>query len=180
MVKRKRIGRKRKYSSTGGSTTRGRSKTTNYSPSVPPQARMRTNRHKKSIRTVATDLTGEDLWRTRRMAIYVMWRDTYDCPEPSTWKGKDGIIYILIEALNMPRGSYKTILKVLQDIWQCHVDAVEYTGNSRQVGCQPRHQPMIQSGSVEEQIVGDAVEDNIGFTATMELVNSHVKVVSIN
>ena len=80
----------------------------------------------------------------------------------------------------MSRGSYNTVLKVLQDVWQCHVDNVEYTGDSRQVGCAPRHQSMIQPGSVEEQIVADAVEDNVGFTGTMELVNSHIKAVDID
>ena len=80
----------------------------------------------------------------------------------------------------MSKGSYKTVLKVLQTVWRCHVDGVEYTGDSRQVGCSPRHQPMIKPGSVEEQIVADAVEDNVGFTGAMELVNSHIKAVDIS
>ena len=35
------------------------------------------------------------------------------------------------------------------------------------------------SGSVEEQIIADSVEDNVGFTGTMELVNSHIKAVDM-
>ena len=34
-------------------------------------------------------------------------------------------------------------------------------------------------GSVEEQIVADVVEDNVGFTDTMELVNHHIKAVDM-
>ena len=80
----------------------------------------------------------------------------------------------------MSRGSYKTVVKVFEDIWSCHVTDVEYVGDSRQVGCIPHHDPMIKPGSVEEQIVTDTVEDNVGFTGSIQLVNSHIKAVDLN
>ena len=162
--KRRSIGRKRKYTATGGSTTRGQSKTVYYSPPEPPQARPRRSVHKKSISKVVKELSGDKQWRTRRVAIYVMWRDVFDCSPPENWKGKDGTINAILDALSMVKGSYGTVRKVLEDVWSCHLRGEEYKGDSRQVGCDPHNAPMIKSGSVEEQIVADAVEDNIGFT----------------
>lgn len=93
------------------------------------------------------------------------------------WKGKDGAIKAIMNTLKLPHGSYGVIHKVLDSVWCHHLMDMEYTGDSWQVGCKPHHQPMIQPGSVEEQIVADAVEDNLGFTGTMHLVNSHIKAV---
>ena len=70
----------------------------------------------------------------------------------------------MLDALSMVKGSYGTVRKVLEDVWSCHLRGEEYKGDSRQVGCDPHNAPMIKPGSVEEQIVADAVEDNIGFT----------------
>ena len=113
------------------------------------------------------------------MAIFSLWRDTMDCPGPKLWSGQHGTIYNIIERLGMSKGSYKTVRKVLEDVWDCHINDVKYVGTSRQVGCAPHHQPMILPGSVEEQIVADAVEGNVGFTGAMHLVNSHIKAVDV-
>ena len=73
---------------------------------------------------------------------------------------------MIIDTLGLSRGSYKTVKKVLEDVWECHVNDVEYVGDSRQVGCEPHNETMIKRGSVEEQIVADAVEDNVGYQGT--------------
>ena len=175
-----RIERQRKYAKGGGSSKRKRATRPRYSPPEPPMSRLRRKAsHHKSIANVTLNLSGEELWRTRRIAIYVHWRDTFHCPPPESWPGKDGTIYAIIQTLNMSRGSYKTVKKTLKQIWQCHSDGVEYTGDSLQVGCAPHNPPMIKRGSIEEQIVADAVEDNVGYTATMFLVNSHIKAVDV-
>ena len=56
--------------------------------------------------------------------------------------------------------------KVLEDAWWCHQHGVEYVGSSRQLGCEPHNPPIIKRGSVEEQIVADTVEDNVGYGGT--------------
>ena len=173
------LGRKRKHSVGGGSVARGPSKSPRCSPAVPPTSRVRTTRNKKSMCEQTTDLSGETLWRARRMTIYGFWRDTLNCPSPKSWKGQDDTICVIMNTLGMPKGSYGTVHKVLQDAWDCHVHDVEYVGNSRQVGCDPHRQPVIKPGSVEEQIVADAVEDHVGYTGAMELVNSHIKAVDM-
>ena len=88
-----RIGRKRKYSKSGGSWNRKPSAAPRCSPPEPPKLRPRRERtHHKSIRDVAVNLEDESLWRSRRVAIYVLWRDTFLAPDPKCWKGKDGTI----------------------------------------------------------------------------------------
>ena len=174
------IGRKRKGTVGGGKSKSTTFKKHNYSPPEPPSMRVRREICHRSVKDQVSDLSGEDLWRGRRMAIYVFWRDSLECPPPSSWKGKDGDICVIIDALGIPIGSYKTVLKVLQDVWSCHVRGEEYVGDSRQVGCDPHNTPIIKPGSVEEQIVADAVEDNVGYTGVMHLVNSHIKAVDMD
>ena len=129
------------------------------------------------VKEHATDVSGELLWRPRRIQIYATWRDTLQCPPPETWTGTDGAIYAIIDTLKMDRGAYRVVRRVLEDAWKCHVRGEDYVGDSRQIGCQPHHAPVIAPGSVEEQIVADAVEDHVGYTATMHLVNSHIKAI---
>ena len=83
----------------------------------------------------------------------------------------------------MPKGSYKTVYKVLQNVWDCHLHGVEYTTLEtvhKSVAIIIHNPPMIEVGSVAEQIVVDAVEDHIGYTGTMHLVNSHIKGVDLD
>ena len=179
--RRRSIGRRRKGTVGGGKDAKSKPRRVKHSPPEPPRLRPRRKPHHKSVSDVAKlDLSGEDLWRQRRVCIYVHWRDTFDCAPPACWKGKDGTIMALLRVLNLTKGSYKTVHKVLQAVWTCHLNGVEYVGDSAQVGCDPHNKPLIQPGSVEEQIVADAVEDNIGFTGTMHLVNSHIKGVDLD
>ena len=171
------IGRRRKHTVAGDKDTKKKSKTPKFSPPEPPRLCPWRTVHHKSVVQQTIDMSGEALWRSRRVVIYVFWSDVIKCPPPSSWKGKDGDIYAIIDAFKMPKGSYKTVFKVLEDVWVCHGLAIEYDGDSRQVGCDPHNKPIIMPGSVAEQIVADSVEDNVSYTNTMHLVNSHIKAV---
>ena len=66
------------------------------------------------------------------------------------------------------------IHKVLRTAWECQKSGVPYVDNSAQVGAEPHHTPLIKPGSVEEQLVADAVEDNVSYEHTVDIVNGHI------
>ena len=86
------IGRRRKGSVGGGKTKSANFQRQNFSPPVQPSKRVRRKVHHKPVRVTATDVSGEQLWRPRRMQIYATWRDAFECTPPETWKGTDGAI----------------------------------------------------------------------------------------
>ena len=88
--RRRSIGRRRKGTVGGGKDAKSKPRRVKHSPPEPPRLRPRRKPHHKSVSDVAKlDLSGEDLWRQRRVCIYVHWRDTFDCAPPACWKGKD-------------------------------------------------------------------------------------------
>ena len=72
----------------------------------------------------------------------------------------------------------------LEKCWKTFGIVISTTSNMLETAVklavkQPHHEPIIKPGSIEEQIVADTVEDNVGFTGAMNLVNSHIKAVWI-
>ena len=62
-------------------------------------------------------------------------------------------------------------ITIVRAAWDCQKRGVPYVGNSAQVGAAPHHAPLIKPGSVEEQLVADAVEDNVSYSNTVDIVN---------
>ena len=68
-----------------------------------------------------------------------------------------------------PLYTRNVIVRVLEDVVQCHKLGVEYTP-ARKAGC-GGHNKLILLGSLEEQIVADNMESGLGLTQTTRLVN---------
>ena len=178
--RRKCIGCKRKHSVGGGSCTRRSQTVPRYVKAVSPALRVRRKLAHRAI-TPETVVDGSpDLWKDRRMSIFTYWRDVLGCPGPSTWSGRNGVAGVIHRNLSLKKGSNNMVHKVLRAAWSCQQRGVPYVDNSAQVGSRPHHAPLIQPGSVEEQLVADAVEDNVSYKNTVDIVNGHIKAVNPN
>lgn len=105
----------------------------------------------------------------RRVSIAVAYIDVFDAAPEELWNGVDGTISGIQEHLKIPRGSRDVIVRVLEDVVQCHKLGVEYTP-ARKAGCGGDNK-LILLGSLEEQIVADNMESGLGLTQTTRLVN---------
>ena len=173
--RRRSIGRRRKRTVGGGRDKKPKPKVTKYSPPEPPRLRIRRTTPHTPVCAITTDLSGEDVWRARRITIYTYWRDVLLCPGPTRWRGHNGVVGVIRRALNISQGSTSMIYKVLRAAWDCHKRGETYNGDSAQVGQPDHHSPLIAPGSVEEQLVADAVEGNVSYKNAVDIVNIHIK-----
>ena len=51
-----------------------------------------------------------------------------DSPPPSEWNGRDGIVTVIQQQLEIPNGSHNTILNVLENVFECNSMGNEYGG----------------------------------------------------
>ena len=175
--RRKCLSRKRKGSVGGDSCKRKQAAVPKHVKAVSPALRPRRMKSHRAI-TLQTVVDGSPtLWKDRRMSIFTYWRDVLECPGPKTWGGRNGVVGTIRRALSIKYGSTNLIHKVLRSAWECQQSGVPYVGNSAQVGAEPHNTPLIKPGSVEEQLVADAVEDNVSFANTVDIVNGHIKAV---
>ena len=70
------IGRRSRRKGTvgGGKSKSARFKRQNFSPPEPPALRVRTQRRYRPMQEQVTDLTGESIWRDRRIVSYLLRR----------------------------------------------------------------------------------------------------------
>lgn len=105
----------------------------------------------------------------RRVSIAVAYIDVFDAAPEEEWGGVDGTISGIQQHLKIARGSRDVIVRVLEDVVQCHKEGVEYSP-VKKAGCGGQNK-LIQLGSLEEQIVADNMEAGLGLTQTTKLVN---------
>jgi len=106
----------------------------------------------------------------RRHAIATYYVDVLDIEPPRLWKG-DGTVTTIIKALGMPPGSRDVVFRVLEDVWECQKNGLEYSGE-RRAGSGGQNK-LIELDSIEAQIVADGIEGGLGLTQTTYLVNKH-------
>ena len=97
------------------------------------------------------------------------WSEGLDAPPLKTWKGHDGIVTTIIRELNMSPGSRNTVLRTLSTAWECYKQGVIYDGSRKPTG---RKDCMITDlKSLDACIVADCMEQGMGLTQTMHMVN---------
>ena len=92
-----------------------------------------------------------------RTAIYVYWFTALDMAPKEEWGGKDGLVAHILKEFNMPKGSTGVVFRVLTQAAAAHAKGFKYNPARCEGagGCNK----LITKGSVEEQIVADAMEE---------------------
>ena len=88
------------------------------------------------------------------------------------WFGQNRTVTTIARTLKLVRGSRSVIFNVLYDVNVCLKNGVEYTGldklQKEYIG-----RRVLNSGSIEEQLIADWMEDGLGFCLTTMLLNVH-------
>jgi len=113
--------------------------------------------------------------RSVRLAIAYVFIEKLDIPPPQTWTGCNGTIAIISRTLNIPKGSYDVIFNVLQNVTTCYRNGNEYKGDKDIEIDNVRETRKIKTGSIEEELIANWMEDGIGFQLTTMLLNEHLK-----
>ena len=77
--------------------------------------------------------------------------------------------------LEIPPGSYESVLRMLDSAWKLAKRGEKYDG-ARTVGAgggSGGHNKLIKVGTAEEQIIADRIEDGDSLTAATEAVNDY-------
>lgn len=106
-----------------------------------------------------------------RSAIWVVYWNVLNSPTPDEWAGKDGSINYILKHLNMPKGSYGTVLAVLKLIDK-GVEAGVVPDLDRKPGSGASNR-VIEPGSVEATIIMECMEKGYGINTTTLFVNEH-------
>jgi len=93
-------------------------------------------------------------------------------PPPEKWFGRKGTVTTIARTLKLVRGSRSVIFNVLYDVIDCLKKGVEHTGKDKfqkeYIG-----RRILKTGSIEEQLIADWMEDGLGFCLTTMLINVH-------
>jgi len=108
--------------------------------------------------------------KRQRLAICHLYLDKLGMPARSEWDGEYGTISIIRERLYMPKGSRKTIRKVLETISAMGDNAGHYDGEQAHVGGQNK---LILEDSAELEIAATAMEQGGSFTSATHDVNAY-------
>ena len=68
-----------------------------------------------------------------RILIKMYYIHILDSPPPSEWNGRDGIVSVIQQQLEIPNGSRNTILNVLENVFECTSMGNDY-GRERVLG----------------------------------------------
>lgn len=101
--------------------------------------------------------------------VYVL---KFHCPKRSLWKGRGGFIGKCTALLDLPEGSSRTIERVWNDTVIELKEDRKHTLGLRRAGS-GGHNKLIADGSVEQQIICDAMENGQGFRMTKIMVNKY-------
>ena len=134
-------------------------------PTVTPENFRRTRIH-RSTRLMTK--------KTSRLAIASFYIDGLGIPPKTQWSGKAGTIATIARTLKLSKGSHKVISNVLNDVTKCLELGIEYTGDKERDYIE-RNTRKLKSGSLDEQLVADWMEDGLGFHLITMLLNVHQK-----
>ena len=110
--------------------------------------------------------------KCERLAIAYIFVEKLDIPPQEEWMGRNGTIAIISRTLNIPKGSYRTILGVLQNVTICFQNGNEYTGERDIDSIQ--FTKKIKENSIEEELIATWMEEGLGFQLTTMLLNMHL------
>jgi len=106
--------------------------------------------------------------RSKHIVIVYYYVHVLEAPGPQCWQGRSGTIAQIRKNLRIPKGS-SVIIKVLINV------RAKMNANEEYDGSEPRRQPSplraVKSGSVQAQIICDALEIGTGVTEATLLVN---------
>ena len=105
-----------------------------------------------------------------RHAIYYIYIFLLDAPHKEHWGGRDGTISILRKKLRLPQHTRRKIRRTLSKILECMVNAEPFDGT---LGKSTGRPILINSGSTEEELIANWMEQHLGFRMTTMLVNEH-------
>jgi len=108
----------------------------------------------------------------RRESIAYVFTHILRSPAESEWKGHDGTISYIQNLLQIPSGSRNTIQKVLHNVVYCSVADVPYD-SSIDGRINLGNSSAIKDGSIELQILADALEAGKSMDEATLLVNEH-------
>ena len=172
-----RIGRRHKRKMQG--TSNYVKKTTSTTPATHPPSNKRLRlQHKRrggSDATIAkfaptepSELQSQHV--SLRHALYYFYVYVLDAPHKNHWGGKDGTISILRKKLKLPPHTRRKIHRTLSNILDCLADGSPFDGSLGKTSGRP---VLITSGSTEEELVANWMEQHLGFRMTTMLVNEH-------
>lgn len=118
-------------------------------------------------------LTNRD-YQSRRVAIGYIYMHTLGSPKPSEWDGTGGTVADISARLGLNHYQRKGVKEVLTRIVICRNLGIEYDGSRKQMGESSRVL-LIPDGSMEMQIVADAVQKGFSIRKTTQLVNKYRK-----
>ena len=108
-----------------------------------------------------------------RMSIGVYYLIRFGRQIKRSWGGQGGVISAIRKVWNIPQTHSRYIKRILTRVNELQLKNVPYTGQSgQQLGGSGR-KPLIQQGSMEEQIIADWMEQGLGFRQTTKMVNQH-------
>ena len=111
----------------------------------------------------------------RRIAIYCFYMDTLDAPPKEDWLGYEGTVTLISRALDIPKGSRASVLRVLEDVTRCHREGWHFTGErltAQGRGSRPEMQ-RVKTGSVEEQLIANGIENGCSIANAIESVYAY-------
>ena len=106
-----------------------------------------------------------------RALIYGYWLEALDMPTEEEWHGQGGTIAHIVKQFGISKGSKRVVKRVLVRASAAFAGGYLYDP-VRECGTGGDN-VLIAQGSVEEQIVADAMEEGVGMTNTMYLVNEY-------
>ena len=110
--------------------------------------------------------------RMRRESIAYVFTHILRAPAENEWKDRDGTISYIQNLLQIPQGSCNTIQKVLHNVVYCSVADVPYD-SSIDGRINLGNSSAIKDGSIELQILADALEAGKSMDEATLLVNEH-------
>jgi hypothetical protein len=110
----------------------------------------------------------------RRESIAHAFLHLLGAPAEEDWTGRDGTISTIQKLLKIPQGSRNAILKVLRDVDGCMVAGVPYDSSGDRTN-NGGTRFVIKDGSVELQILADALEAGKSMSEATLLMNEYRK-----
>ena len=105
-----------------------------------------------------------------RLAICHHFIYELDVPHTEEWGGKDGTISLIRKKFKMPPHTRRKIRRTLDGILLCIRRGEEFEGS---LGKSTGRKVIIESGSVDEELIARWMADHVGFRMCTMLVNEH-------
>ena len=109
-------------------------------------------------------------WR-QRVTIAHLYESLFDFMPQSQWK-EFKLIYKIRQILQLQRGAYRLIEKVLLDVNKCLSLGIEYDGK-RVYSSWQDEKHILPINSHESSIIADSMEDGHGLRAACQIVNEY-------